>query len=177
MTEHKPTYEQLEKAVALFDHTIDSILEHAKYGSSLPSNATLMAQSHRLMVEDTESAACELRHILAPPVPAYEEVEEIVGWVNVYQREDGSIYPCGIHVDEPTANLHAGDRRISCQPIKVTVQREKKRPVERSVTISEVIWKQLSGTNVYFPSHGTRAVDWSQFLNKKGSLTFTYPEE
>jgi hypothetical protein len=74
--------------------------------------------------------------VLNPP-PVYEPVEEIVGWVNVYQWKDsGRLFTSCVHGDEETATLQnapSGCERISCQPIKVTAQREKKRPVERSV--------------------------------------------
>jgi hypothetical protein len=71
--------------------------------------------------------------VLNPP-PVYEPVEEIVGWVNVYQWKDsGRLFTSCVHGDEETATLQnapSGCERISCQPIKVTVQREKKAPVE-----------------------------------------------
>lgn len=113
--------------------------------------------------------------ILNPP-PVFEEVSEVVGWVNVYPDKYPATERVKFHVTEQDANDNAISDRISCQPITVTVRKEVKAPVERSVTICDVIWKQLVGTTIYFPSHGTRAVDWSQFLDKKGSLTFTYPE-
>jgi hypothetical protein len=75
----------------------------------------------------------EVDAILNPP-PIMEPVEEIVGWVNVYQWKDGGrLFTSCVHGDEGTATRHnapSGSERISCQPIKVTVQREKKAPVE-----------------------------------------------
>jgi hypothetical protein len=73
------------------------------------------------------------------PAPEMIDVEEIVGWVNVYQTKEGEIY---VEVPLRTKEVadakadSAGSPRISCQPIKVTVKREKKQPVERSVRLT-----------------------------------------
>lgn len=71
---------------------------------------------------------------LRPP-PVYEDVTEVVGWVNVYQRGKHVVAP-EVFPTEEDANLpyNVGEGRISCQPIQVTVSREKKQPVERSVS-------------------------------------------
>jgi hypothetical protein len=82
----------------------------------------------------TEHIRCLARiNAILNPAPIMEDVEEIVGWVNVYQLKDGSIFPRNeVFMREADANREAVQNRISCQPIKVTVQREVKAPVERT---------------------------------------------
>jgi hypothetical protein len=64
----------------------------------------------------------------------YETVEEIVGWVNVYPNDDGTFFiSSGFSTEEAAKVWHKDRSVVSCQPIKVTVRREVKAPVERSV--------------------------------------------
>jgi hypothetical protein len=102
--------------------------------------------------------------VLNPP-PIMEEVEEIVGWVNVYRYHDGR-YEVGetLYPKEDDANGGSGPFRISCQPIKVSVQREKKRPVERSaeVMLSKELWV-IETTGDELPAEGfTGTLTWKE---------------
>jgi hypothetical protein len=130
-----------------------------------------MLDGERLAItkEYSEKVAAALN-----PPPVYESVEEIVGWVNVYRYQDGR-YEVGetLYPEEGDANENAGPFRISCQPIKVTVSREKKQPVERSVS-AEVALVGDKMDEIIIPLHDFP--QWEQTLDKTGTLTFTWEE-
>jgi hypothetical protein len=119
----------------------------------------------------------EVARILSPP-PVYETVEEIVGWVNVYQWKDsGRLFTSCVHGGEETAMCQgapSGCERISCQPIKVMVKRPKPQPVERSVS-GAVVWQRLHGHMVPVNA-GPSPFDFSGINEKRGTLTFTWEE-
>jgi hypothetical protein len=125
-----------------------SELEKLKAAVEVLTNglATIQSSGHsNAMPIETAKAALDRANAILNPIE-YETVEEIVGWVNVYQlKSDLSRIEAGetiFHTQEQcdaAAEEETIWNRISCHPIKVSVQREKKRPVERSVTVEAMI--------------------------------------
>jgi hypothetical protein len=72
----------------------------------------------------------EIHNIINPP-PVYEEVEETVGWLNIYPGNEVYLYK-----EKGAADYVAATTRIDCQEIKVKVRREVVQPVERSVPVT-----------------------------------------
>lgn len=80
-----------------------------------------------------DSVAADCQAILNPP-PEYEEVEESIGWVNIYP---GRVVTNAHESKEKADNATRFNslKRIACQEIKVKVQRPKPQMVEHSVTV------------------------------------------
>ena len=82
--------------------------------------------------------------ILNPP-PEIEEVEETVGWGNIYRLPSGRLY-VGSSADKETCDSYErdnGNPKVGCQEIKVKVQRPKPPKVERSATVEA--WVDYEG--------------------------------
>jgi hypothetical protein len=124
---------------------------------------------------DRTAAEREIESILNPV--EYEEVEETVGWLNVYPSGYARGNRISAWATKDDADKHADDlNRISCQEIKVKVHREKVAPVERSVTATDVEWRD-SSCNVV-PCFGKRENwNWTDLIGKRGVLTFTWQED
>lgn len=149
--------EELERNIAARNHLIDTL-------ERVVSTAYM------------EKIAAEVEAILNPP-PTYETVEEIVGWVNVYQKPEGSgYYISSTHPNKESADAsskcHGFSRRISCQPIKVTVQRPKPQPVERSATF-HVRWEKVGGYTVPMQTTADLTKKITSLDGKTGTLVFT----
>jgi hypothetical protein len=160
------TKEELEKALEESLHYF-GLLRHAADSQ----NSAGLADAGILLIEKT----------LRPPVE-YIEVEEIVGWVNVYQKPEGSgYYISSTHPNQESADAssagHGLNRRISCQPIKVTVSREKKQPVERSVSHKATVGRDgRIGIDIFELMQPVKHKDPDP-RGKTGTLTFTWTEE
>jgi hypothetical protein len=133
-----------------------------------------ISKSYPTAKHAADRALKEVQALLNPI--EYETVEEIVGWVNVYQRKDGSLFPGGVlPEDEANALEVYGDcPKFSCQPIKVIVQREVKAPVERSVSaLVTLVGDKVD--EIIIPLEAFP--QWEETLDKTGTLTFTWTEE
>jgi hypothetical protein len=153
----KTELDKHKDALAVVYHTIDSILEHVKYGQGVPTNQELLQQALRLVVNDVTEAANEIAYHLADPPPEYEEIEETVGWVNVYKDNENGTLRRGIAEDHEHAALceispSPRETYVATVPIKVTVKREKRKPIEKAVTVRAHITDGNHG-GFYEPGH------------------------
>lgn len=120
----------------------------------------------------SEQALEEIEAVLNPP-PKMEEVEETVGWVNIYPE---SVYIQSIlQPSKKCADDQASPHRIDCVEVRRKVMRPKLAPKTHRVEV-EIEWVS-NGGNVIIPKgilhFGT---GWGDLVGKKGRMTFEWEE-
>ena len=91
----------------------------------------VMYKERSVRINALNRVSGDVEQILNPP-PEMIEVEETVGWMNVYPT---SFWVALLHPTREAADSTATINRIGCQEIKISRMMEKPRPVERSAVM------------------------------------------